>query len=69
MTVNKAKEKTSGNVLGGVKNLYLQVSDWGWQIDLKGLRYVLNKLNDRYGVPLMVVKNGLGAADQIDETG
>ncbi|EOI01877.1 hypothetical protein UAY_01285 [Enterococcus moraviensis ATCC BAA-383] len=69
VTVDKAKEKTSGNVLGGVKNPYLQVSDWGWQIDPKGLRYVLNKLNDRYGVPLMIVENGLGAADQIDETG
>jgi|GEM_PF-2874137 len=60
VTVDNDKEKTSGNMLGGVKNPYLKVSEWGWQIDPTGLRYVLNKLNDRYGVPLMIVENGLG---------
>ena len=69
VTVDNDKEKTSGNMLGGVKNPYLKVSDWGWQIDPTGLRYVLNKLNDRYGVPLMVVENGLGAVDEIDKDG
>lgn len=69
VTVDNAKEKTSGNMLGGVKNPYLKVSDWGWQIDPTGLRYVLNKLNDRYGVPLMIVENGLGAADEINADG
>lgn len=69
VTVDPNTEKTSGNMLGGVKNPYLKVSDWGWQIDPTGLRYVLNKLNDRYGVPLMVVENGLGAIDEIGKDG
>lgn len=69
VTVDTGKEKTSGNLLGGVKNPYLKVSDWGWQIDPTGLRYVLNKLNDRYGIPLMIVENGLGADDQLEEDG
>ena len=29
-----------GNLLGGVPNPYLKASDWGWQIDPKGLRYI-----------------------------
>lgn len=60
-------EKTEGNILGGIKNPYLKSSDWGWQIDPKGLRYTLNEIYDRYKIPMMVVENGLGAYDQIEE--
>lgn len=56
---------TEGNIMGGVKNPYLKASDWGWQIDPKGLRYTLNELWDRYQIPIMVVENGLGAADTL----
>lgn len=63
------QEKTSGNVMGGLKNPYLEASDWGWQIDPKGLRYTLNEIYDRYRIPLMVVENGLGAYDKIEEDG
>ena len=33
----------------------------------KGLRIALNYLYDRYQKPLMVVENGLGAQDEVDE--
>lgn len=62
-------EETEGNLLGGLKNPYLKSSDWGWQIDPKGLRYTLNEIYDRYTIPLMVVENGLGAYDKIEEDG
>jgi 6-phospho-beta-glucosidase len=62
-------EKTSGNILGGVKNPYLKASDWGWQIDPKGLRWSLNNIYNRYEIPLMVVENGLGAVDKVEEDG
>ena len=58
-----------GNILGGVPNPNLPASDWGWQIDPKGLRYALNDLYDRYQLPLMVVENGLGAKDEIQADG
>ncbi len=61
--------KTSGNIMGGIKNPYLKASDWGWQIDAKGLRYALNEIYGRYGIPLMVVENGLGARDTLEEDG
>lgn len=58
-----------GNIIGGCSNPYLKASDWGWQIDPKGLRYTLNELYDRYQIPLMVVENGLGAYDKLEEDG
>lgn len=62
-------EKTGGNMMSGIKNPYLKASDWGWQIDPKGLRYTLNAIYDRYQIPLMVVENGLGAFDEKSEDG
>ena len=56
-------EKGVGNLTSGVKNPYLQESQWGWQIDPKGLRYLLNTYYDRYQKPLFIVENGLGAKD------
>ncbi len=61
--------KTGGNLLGGAKNPYLKASDWGWQIDPKGLRYTLNELYTRYRIPLMIVENGLGAYDELTPEG
>lgn len=55
----------AGNLLGGVPNPHLKASDWGWQIDPKGLRYVCNELWDKYRKPLFVVENGLGAVDRL----
>ncbi|MGM0904168.1 MAG: glycoside hydrolase family 1 protein [Bacillota bacterium] len=63
------KEKELGNFFTGVKNPYLRASDWGWQIDPKGLRITLKKMYDRYQVPLFIVENGLGAYDKVEEDG
>lgn len=60
-----ASEEVYGNLVGGKKNPYLKASDWGWQIDPDGLRWILNELYARYQIPLMVVENGLGAYDEI----
>ena len=58
-----------GNLLGGVSNPTLKASEWGWQIDPKGLRYELNVLWDRYQKPLFIVENGLGAKDELISDG
>ncbi len=65
---DKDKE-TAGNLILGEANPYLEASDWGWQIDPVGLRITLNKLYDRYQVPLFIVENGLGALDKVEEDG
>ena len=46
-----------------VPNPYLEMTPWGWTIDPKGLRYVLNQYADRYELPLFIAENGLGAID------
>lgn len=51
----------------GVPNPTLKASEWGWQIDPQGLRYVLNQFWDRYQKPLFIVENGLGAVDELVE--
>ena len=62
-------EMVGGNMARGGKNPYLQITDWGWQIDPTGLRMALNQLYDRYQLPLFVVENGLGAVDKVEPDG
>ena len=65
-TADESKNiRGEGNLLGGVPNPTLKASEWGWQIDPRGLRYVLNQLWDKYRKPLFIVENGLGAADTL----
>ena len=68
-TTDSNVETTGGNLVSGVKNPYLPTSEWGWQIDAKGLRYILNRFYERYEIPLFIVENGLGYNDQVDENG
>ena len=62
-------EGESGAFFGGLKNPYLEQSRWGWTIDSTGLRYLLNYACRRYGLPLMVTENGIGALDTVAEDG
>lgn len=57
--------------LNGVPGLYKNVpnpsisyTDWGWAIDPGGLYYGLLQLKERYGLPVLISENGLGAYDQ-----
>lgn len=62
-------EQTGGNHIGGIKNPYLEESEWSWGIDPQGLRITLNQLWDKYQKPLMIVENGLGAKDSVEKDG
>ena len=64
------KEGARGNaVFASVKNPYLKASEWGWAIDPQGLRITMNMLYDRYGKPLFIAENGLGANDVVEADG
>ena len=74
MTINASEEdnpelKLAGSGIASKKNPYLIATDWGMEINPKGLRYYLNELYDRYQLPLFVVENGLGAVDTLTEDG
>ncbi len=62
------KTVMEGNQLRGVRNPYLESSDYAWHIDPKGLRYYMNQIYYRYQIPIIIVENGLGtAADVLTE--
>ncbi len=63
------KATAGGHFSSGIANPFLETSDWGWQIDPKGLRITLNELYDRYQIPLFIVENGLGAHDKVEKDG
>lgn len=69
ISTDPANQPVDGNIIAGTKNPYLESSDWGWQIDPKGLRYTLNEVYSRYQIPVMVVENGLGAYDKKEADG
>ena len=70
ITNDSNAEVAAGNMVKNARNPYLKASDWGWQIDPDGLRYTLDLLHDRYPkTPLMVVENGFGAFDKVEEDG
>lgn len=59
----------TGRLVSDIKNPNLPMSDWGWTIDPIGLRITLNKIYDRYHLPIFISENGLGAVDHIEEDG
>jgi len=69
VTADPSKAENAGNFSMGVKNPYLKYSEWGWSMDPKGLRWYLNDVYGRYGIPVMVVENGLGARDTVEADG
>lgn len=68
-TADQGWEKTAGNLVMANKNPYLPTSEWGWQMDPIGLRITLNQMYDRYGLPLYIAENGLGASDVLEDGG
>lgn len=67
VTSHQADEDGQGNFSMGAKNPYLTYSDWGWASDPLGLRYYLEVVNDRYELPIIIVENGLGAIDKLED--
>lgn len=71
-TISSTEVENSMKVAEGfytAKNPYVEASDWGWQVDPKGLRWSLNLLHQRYHVPLFIVENGFGAYDKVEADG
>lgn len=62
-------ETIRGNLIGGGKNPYLDQTEWGWVMDPDGLYYFLLKTYSKYQIPMMIVENGLGANDIIEDDG
>ena len=48
-------------------NPYLKTTEFGWTIDPQGFRIMLNNMYERYHIPIMVVENGLGTYDKVED--
>lgn len=66
-THSESGESIRGNLSIGEKNPYLSTTEWGWQIDPEGLKYMLHAIYDRYQVPILIVENGIGANDKLED--
>lgn len=51
---------------GKEANPYIESTEWEWQIDPLGFRDVLNKLYQRYKVPVFPIENGIGVRETWD---
>lgn len=54
-------------VFKGVANSNLQKTEFGWEIDPVGFRNTLREVYERYGLPIIITENGLGAYDKLEE--
>lgn len=60
--------KTALASVDGVKdNPCLENTPFDWTIDPVGFRIMLNQMYERYEKPIMVVENGLGTYDQVED--
>ena len=50
-----------------VKNPHLEATEWGWEKDAIGFRWVMNTLSERYDLPCFVLENGMGARESLNE--
>lgn len=50
-------------------NPKLEKTAFGWTIDPIGFRIMLNTMYERYEIPILVVENGLGTYDTLEEDG
>lgn len=70
-TVNASKipASTAPNLYmeyGEQDNPYIGTSDFGWQIDALGFRDALNKMYQRYRIPVFPIENGIGMRETWD---
>ncbi|MBR7796120.1 family 1 glycosylhydrolase [Agaribacter marinus] len=66
----EADETQFENIPGlyeGAANPYTNKTQWDWEIDPVGLRYLLNDIYDRYDVPVLITENGIGTMDELTE--
>lgn len=63
---DKSLHTLKNNFFTSATNPYLKKSKWDWQIDPQGLKIALKMIYDRYNIPIMIVENGLGAIDKLE---
>ena len=63
-----ADQQTTGGAAGlyrAYRNEYLEMTEFGWEIDPVGFRGTIREIYSRYRLPMIVCENGIGAYDQL----
>ncbi len=62
-------EKTYAQVVTEkmIPNPHIEATEWGWQIDPIGIRWVMNDLHNRSQMPVFILENGIGYREELDE--
>lgn len=55
--------------LTNVINPYTEQTYWGWNIDPYGFKHMLEDFYHRYQLPILILENGMGAFDTVEEDG
>jgi len=50
-------------------NPYVKQTEWGWNIDSYGFKHFLVDFYHRYQIPILILENGLGHRDKVEEDG
>ena len=50
-----------------VKTPGLEATEWGWEIDPDGIRWIVNDLYTRHKLPVFVLENGMGHRETLNE--
>lgn len=66
VSTEKDTEILTGDNVSGVKNPYLSYTGWGWAVDADGLQYFLETVYDRYRKPMLIVENGIGELETLE---
>lgn len=69
ISAEKIPENTAPNLymdFGKVDNPHISATEWNWQIDPLGFRDVLNKIYQRYQIPVFPIENGIGVKEEWD---
>lgn len=56
-------------VYRSAQNDHLLKTEYGWIIDPVGMRTTLRRVASRYGLPILITENGLGAQDTLEADG
>lgn len=51
------------------ENPWVGKTPYGWVVDPVGLRLTLRKVCERYGLPVLITENGMGAPDKLEDDG
>lgn len=69
LNIEGSDQQVSFNMPGEYKvfnNEFLPKTQFGWSIDPEGFLHTCRALNDRYGLPIIITENGLGAYDKLE---